>query len=87
MKKDQTGETVVLHDQDEWLEFVENEGGAALQVAAEFAGKRLIMTERIKQRMIDGLRADGSDDLSRVQLEEMMSETLAEFGVEVIADA
>jgi hypothetical protein len=79
--------TVVLDDSDEWLEYLEHNGMPELRVSDKFAGKRLIMTERIRQKMIDGLRRDVTDEASRAHAEAMMSATIAAFGVEVIADA
>jgi hypothetical protein len=88
MKEIQIDErTVVLDDPDDWLEFVEQEGIPTLRVSPKFAGKRLIMTERIRQKMIDGLRRDSPDEASRTHAETMMSATIAALGVEVIADA
>lgn len=88
MTKEQIDDTtVVLDDPDDWLECVDHDGIPALRVTAKFAGKRLIMTERIRQKTIDDLRRDGPNEASRVQAETMMSATIAALGVEVIADA
>ena len=88
MKKEHIDErVVVLDDPDNWVEFFEEDGHPALRVLPEFVGKRLMMTEHYRRRMVDSLRANDPDPDSRKNAEWVVRMTIDALGVQVIPDA
>jgi hypothetical protein len=88
MKKDDIDDTVVVLDYpDNWVEFFEQDGHPALRVLPPFAGKRLMMTEHYRHRMVDNLRASAPDLHSGGNAEWVVRLTIDALGVEVIPDA
>jgi len=78
---------VVLDDPDNWIEFFEQDGYPALRVLPPFAGKRLVMTEHYRQKMIDDLRVNAPYPDGRKNAEWVVRLMIDALDIKVIPDA